>query len=80
MFAAFLLLSCSPIVDCPSTEKDCCTNDAQCWRFYGDVAPYCHRPGQRTGVCAECVGREDCRAGERCVEQKTELGGFCAPR
>ena len=79
LFPIFLFLApacADPIENCEVPGLDCCTTNAQCVDTYASLFPFCHAPGENTGVCAECQTAEDCDVYETCLIDAT-LGGFC---
>ncbi len=69
----------SPVAGCDEPGRDCCSTDSDCADWYGPVFPYCLTPGDKTGICAECVTGDDCGVYEVCREDDT-IGAYCVDR
>lgn len=61
-----------PVENCKEFPRsDCCTENAQCFDFYGADFPFCTASGRDIGgTCSECARDSDCPGSALCLPSK----------
>lgn len=82
LFFGLLLASCgNPVENCDNfPASDCCSENGQCFEFYGSAFPFCSEPDDPNGgTCSECRNDDDCKKGHFCYVDGNNQGQCIDP-